>query len=70
MPETTPGPSLSTRHLFDIDFVLGEINTIGATPYGHRVIGNLGGGAFSGERLRGKVLPSGGDWGLFMPEAP
>jgi hypothetical protein len=54
--------------LFDIDFVLGEINTVGGTPYGHRVIGNLGGGEFSGERLRGKVLPSGGDWGLFLPD--
>ena len=59
---------LETRHLFDVHLELGEIDTIGQTPYGRRVVGNLAGGHFEGERLRGRVLPSGGDWGLFLPD--
>lgn len=55
-------------HLFDLDLEIGAINTVGQTPKGTRVIADLGGGRFEGERLRGKVLPSGGDWGLFMPD--
>ena len=60
--------ALESQHLFDIHLELGEINTVGQTPYGQRVIGNLGGGHFEGDRLRGRVLPSGGDWGLFLPD--
>ncbi len=54
--------------LFDIHFIIGSINTVGTTPKGTRIIADLGGGTFEGERLRGRVLPSGGDWGLFMPD--
>ena len=60
--------NIELSHLLDISFELGEINTVGQTPSGLRVIGNLAGGTFQGERLRGKVLPSGGDWGLFQPD--
>jgi hypothetical protein len=35
---------------------------LGATPLGTRVIYPVTGGAFEGERLRGKVLPGGADW--------
>ncbi len=35
---------------------------------GHRVIADLGAGTFAGDRLNGRVRPSGGDWGLFMPD--
>jgi len=59
---------IGLAHLFDIYFEIGSINTIGATPMGTRIIADLGGGTFEGERLRGRVLPSGGDWGLFMPD--
>ncbi|MFN6540753.1 MAG: DUF3237 domain-containing protein [Nostoc sp. EkiNYC01] len=34
----------------------------GTGPYGTRLIFNIGGGTFEGARLRGKVLPGGGDW--------
>jgi hypothetical protein len=54
--------------LFNIHFMIGTINTLGQTPKGTRIIADLSGGTFEGERLRGKVLPSGGDWGLFMPD--
>ncbi len=59
---------IELAHLFDIDFELGAIDTVGDTPLGRRVIGNLGGGTFTGERLRGRIHPSGGDWGLFHPD--
>lgn len=54
--------------LFELDLEIGAIHTVGATPMGQRVIADLGGGTFSGDRLSGKVRPSGGDWGLFMPD--
>ena len=60
--------TLETTHLFDVHLELGAIDDIGQTPYGHRVVGNLGGGRFEGDRLSGRVLPSGGDWGLFLPD--
>src|SRR6185369_9472354 len=35
---------------------------IGAVPHGTRTIAAITGGTFDGPRLRGKVLPGGGDW--------
>ena len=35
---------------------------VGAGPRGTRAIYDITGGEFEGERLKGKVLPSGGDW--------
>lgn len=63
-----PVVPISLEPLFDIHFQIGSINTVGQTPMGTRVVADLGGGSFEGERLRGRVLPSGGDWGLFMPD--
>ena len=60
--------TLDTSLLFELHLELGAIDTVGRTPYGQRVIGNLGGGRFEGARLRGTVLPSGGYWGLFTPD--
>ena len=54
--------------LFDLELEIGAIHAVGAAPTGHRVIADLGGGRFEGDRLRGTVRPSGGDWGLFMPD--
>jgi hypothetical protein len=34
----------------------------GEGPYGQRYIGDCTGGTFEGDRLRGKLLPGGGDW--------
>jgi len=35
---------------------------IGSVPHGTRVTFPITSGSFEGERLRGKVLPGGGDW--------
>ncbi|MBI4233203.1 MAG: DUF3237 domain-containing protein [Chloroflexi bacterium] len=41
---------------------------IGAGPFGTRSIFDVAGGTFEGSRLRGTILPSGGDWILFDAE--
>jgi hypothetical protein len=38
---------------------------VGQGPYGNRMIADISGGTFEGERLRGEVLPSGADWVTF-----
>lgn len=59
---------IATAHLFDVEFEIGEIHMVGNTPYGQRAIAILAGGTFAGPRLRGRVLPGGGDWGLFRAD--
>jgi len=41
---------------------------IGAIPHGARSIVPVTGGDFEGPRLRGKVLPGGGDWLLLRSD--
>ena len=41
---------------------------IGAVPHGTRVTAPIPGGHFEGPRLRGKVLPGGGDWTLLRAD--
>jgi hypothetical protein len=41
---------------------------VGTGPRGLRTIFDVAGGTFEGARLRGKVLPSGGDWLLIDAE--
>jgi len=39
-----------------------DVHEIGSTPQGTLTIFPVVGGTFEGERLRGRVLPGGGDW--------
>ncbi|HXX70294.1 MAG TPA: DUF3237 domain-containing protein [Polyangiaceae bacterium] len=41
---------------------------VGAVPLGTRVIAPIDGGHFEGPKLRGKVLPGGGDWTLLRSD--
>jgi hypothetical protein len=41
---------------------------IGETPRGNRRFFGVTGGSFEGPRLRGEVLPEGGDWLLVRPD--
>jgi len=41
-----------------------EADDLGVTPAGHRRIVRVTGGTFTGPRLRGTVVPGGGDWVL------
>jgi hypothetical protein len=41
---------------------------VGPGPYGQRLIVDVTGGHFEGPRLRGRLLPSGGDWLLIRAD--
>jgi len=47
---------------------LKEPVTIGAGPYGTRLVFEVTGGSFEGKRLKGKILTGGGDWLLVGPD--
>ena len=51
---------LRSRPLFDLTLDLHPIQTLGKTPFGERRIVPVSGGSFTGERLRGEVLPHAG----------
>ena len=55
---------MESRLLMTLQVVLGGAQKIGAVPHGTRVIVPIASGQFEGPRLRGKVLPGGGDWTL------
>jgi hypothetical protein len=57
-----------TRPLFDMIVDLNPPLDMGTGPAGRRVLFGAAGGTFHGERLRGDVLPGGGDWALFRPD--
>jgi hypothetical protein len=54
---------IHTRPLFTLSLELHPPQLVGATPYGQRRIAPIAGGSFTGDRLRGSVLPhAGSDW--------
>ena len=54
---------ISTKHLFDMDLdVEPKLTNIGNGVFGTRLIATITGGRVEGDRLKGWVLPGGGDW--------
>lgn len=53
---------MELQHAFDAAITLAPIKDLGDTPIGHRRIIDITGGAVSGPKLQGKVLPGGADW--------
>jgi len=51
-----------------LQVILGGPEKVGAVPLGTRVIVPITGGHFEGPKLRGKVLPGGGDWTLLRAD--
>jgi hypothetical protein len=49
-------------YLCTVDFHVGGICALGASPWGERRVGYITGGSFAGPRLNGTVLPGGGNW--------
>ena len=47
-----------------LQVAVGAVRKIGAVPHGTRVTAPIASGQFEGSRLRGNVLPGGGDWTL------
>src|SRR6202046_3520754 len=52
------------RLLMTLEVAVVGPQRIGAVPHGIRVTAPITSGHFEGPRLRGKVLPGGGDWTL------
>src|SRR5665647_1538799 len=60
LPTVSVTPGLQLLYTSRID--IAPLLDVGKTPHGHRRIINILGGAFSGPRLSGRVLPGGADW--------
>src|SRR2546427_3949366 len=52
------------RLLMTLQVAVAGAQKIGAVPHGTRLTAAIASGHFEGPRLRGKVLPGGGDWTL------
>src|SRR5262245_19941653 len=52
------------RSLMTLQVTVGDVQRIGAVPHGTRATAPIRSGHFEGPRLRGQVLPGGGDWTL------
>ncbi|MDD5169684.1 MAG: DUF3237 domain-containing protein [Syntrophales bacterium] len=59
---------LKTELLCEMSATLGEAQELGATPHGNRRIALVTGGTFVGPKLKGDVLPGGGDWLRVRPD--
>ncbi len=59
---------LKAELLMEFSVDLEEAQEIGATPHGNRRIVYIKGGEFEGPKLKGQVLPGGGDWLLIRPD--
>jgi Protein of unknown function (DUF3237) len=57
-----------SRLLMMLQVVVAPPQRIGAVPHGARTIAPIAGGTFEGPRLRGNVLPGGGDWTLLRSD--
>ena len=66
MSDLLPEPRLSL--VYRLEAVLGEPLDLGEVSCGRRRIVPQTGGTFEGPRLRGKVLPGGGDWTLLRSD--
>jgi hypothetical protein len=53
---------MASRLLMTLEVFVTSPQRVGAAPYGTRVITPIQSGTFEGPRLRGNVLPGGGDW--------
>ena len=59
---------MASRLLMTLQVVVPPPQKLGAVPQGTRVVAPITSGSFEGPRLRGRVLPGGGDWTLLRPD--
>src|SRR5258706_6735292 len=59
---------METRPLMMLQVVVAGPQRIGAGPHGTRITAPITDGHFEGPRLRGRVLPGGGDWTLLRAD--
>jgi len=60
--------AMNSRPLMTVRIVAAPLQKLGSVPHGTRSIVPVAGGDFEGQRLRGKVLPGGGDWLLLRTD--
>jgi hypothetical protein len=60
--------SMNTRPLMTVRILAAPPQKLGTVPHGIRTVVPVMGGEFEGPRLRGKVLPGGGDWLLLRSD--
>jgi hypothetical protein len=60
--------AMTSRPLMTVNIAAAPPQKLGTVPHGIRSIVPVTGGDFEGPRLRGKVLPGGGDWLLLRPD--
>jgi Protein of unknown function (DUF3237) len=60
--------AMTSRPLMRVNIAAAPPQQLGTGPHGIRSIVPVTGGSFEGPRLRGKVLPGGGDWLLLRPD--
>lgn len=61
-------PELSSELLFEMTLQVAPATAFGATPSGRRFVAYVTEGHFEGPRLKGRVLPGGGDWVIQRPD--
>ena len=59
---------MNHRLLMTLDVVVAPPQRIGPVPHGTRATASIASGTFEGPRLRGRVLPGGGDWTLLRAD--
>jgi hypothetical protein len=55
---------LKYEFLYELEATLDSTIDLGNTPLGNRLIHPVTGGSFEGPKIKGEVLPIGGDWAL------
>lgn len=60
--------AMNSRPLMTVRITAAQSQKLGTVPHGTRTIVPVTGGDFEGPRLRGKVLPGGGDWLLLRSD--
>ncbi len=56
------------EHLYDMHVDLEAPQVIGQTPMGIRQVFIVKGGTFEGLKIKGTILPGGGDWATMRPD--
>jgi Protein of unknown function (DUF3237) len=59
---------MRSRPLMTLRLSTSPTQLVGDGPHGTRLTFPIAGGVFDGDRLRGKVLPGGGDWVIKRPD--
>jgi len=60
--------AMNSRPLMTVRITAAPSQKLGTVPHGTRIIVPVTGGDFDGPRLRGKILPGGGDWLLLRAD--